>query len=64
MDWSQFTTQFGQFLYQALTDLDKLVNKVFTYGILGHLWAILKASIRILIAVLEFIIKILKLCVK
>lgn len=64
MDWNQFVTQFSRFVYNALSELSDLVNKIFVSGILGNLLAILKAVGKFIIAALEAIVRILKFFVK
>ena len=64
MDWNQFVTQFSKFVYNALSELSDLVNKIFVSGILGNLLAILKAVGKFMIAALEAIVRILKFFVK
>jgi len=64
MDWNQFVTQFSKFVYNALSELSDLVNKIFVSGILGNLLAILKAVGKFIIAALEAIVRILKFFVK
>ena len=64
MDWNQFVTQFSKFVYNALSELSDLVNKIFVSGILGNLLAILKAVGKFIVAALEAIVRILKFFVK
>jgi len=64
MDWGQFTNQFSQIIVEALKWLDKIVNQIFAEGIIGHFLAILKAAGRLILAVLEMLVKLLKFLVK
>lgn len=64
MDWSQLTTQIGQFIYHAFTVISKLVNQILISGILYHLVAIFKAIGRFIILVLETTVRLLKLIIK
>jgi phage-related protein len=63
-NWDQFVTQFSQFVTKALSELSKLVDQIFVSGILGNLFAILKAIARFIVAALETIVRLLKFIVK
>ena len=63
-DWNQFVTQFSQFVANALSELSKLVDQIFVSGILGNLFAILKAIARFIVAALETIVRLLKFIVQ
>ena len=64
MDWTQLTTQIGQFIYHVFTVISKLVNQVLISGVLYHLVAILKAIGRFILVILEAIVRLLKLIIK
>lgn len=64
MDWGQFTNQVSQFFVSFLKELDLIINKIFAEGIIGHFLALLKAIGKIIIAILEMVLKFLKLLVK
>ncbi len=63
-DWGQFSNQVSQFFIAFLKELDIIVNKIFAEGIIGHFLAILKSIGKVIISILEMIIKILKFLVK
>lgn len=63
-DWGQFTNQASQFFVNVLKELDLIINKIFAEGIIGHFLALLKGIGKIIIAILEMIVRILKLIVK
>lgn len=64
IDWGQFTNQVSQFFVNVLKGLDLIINKIFAEGIIGHFLAILKSIGRVIIAILEMIVRVLKLLVK
>ena len=64
MDWTQLTTQIGQFIYHIFTDISKLVDQILISGVLYHLFEILKAIGKFVIVILEVIVRLLKFIVK
>ncbi|MGC8880754.1 MAG: hypothetical protein ACP5OX_00515 [Minisyncoccia bacterium] len=64
MDWGQFTNQASQFFIDVLKELDLIINKIFVEGIISHFIVLLKSIGKILVAILEIIIKLLKPLVK
>ncbi len=64
MNWEQFVNQFSQFFFNFLEELDKIINQIFQLGVIEHLIALLKAFGKILLAIFEGIVKVLKFLVK
>lgn len=64
MEWNQFVTQLSQFIANLLIELNKLINQIFLSGIIGNFLSILKALGKFFIAVLETILRLLKLIIK
>jgi len=56
----QLITQASQIFTNFLNEITHLTDQVFISGILGHLWAFLKAIIQFIIIALEALVRILK----
>lgn len=56
----QLIAQFSQIIVNVLQEISRLTNQIFVSGILGHLLALLKAVVQIIILALEALVRILK----
>lgn len=57
---SQLIAQVSQIFTNLFHEIGRLTDQVFISGILGHLWALLKAMIQFIILALEALVRILK----
>ncbi len=56
----QLIVQASALFTKIFHEISHLTDQVFMSGILGHLWAVLKAIIQFMILALEAIVRILK----
>jgi len=56
----QLIAQASQIFTNLFHEISRLTDQVFISGILGHLWALLKAIIQFIILALEALVRILK----
>lgn len=57
---SQLIAQASQLFTKVFYEISHFTDQVFISGILGHLWAFLKAIIQFIILALEALVRILK----
>ena len=56
----QLIVQASQIFTKVFYEISDLTDRVFISGILGHLWALLRAIIQFIILALEALVRILK----
>lgn len=56
----QLIAQASQIFTNLFHEISRLTDQIFISGILGHLWALLKAIIQFIILALEALVRILK----
>ena len=56
----QLIAQASQIFTKVFHEINHLTDQVFISGILGHLWALLRAIIQFIILALEALVRILK----
>lgn len=56
----QLIAQASQLFTKVFHEISHLTDQIFISGILGHLWAFLKAIIQFMILALEALVRILK----
>lgn len=57
---NQLIAQASQIFINLFNEIAHLTDQVFISGILGHLWALLRAIIQFIIIALEALVRILK----